>query len=368
MNIICIKDKLKEGVEAIARIAGDHPTLAIIKNVLIETEGDHIRLVGTNLEVGMQYTVPGKVQEKGSITVPANVLHQLLSAISEDRVTLTAKGDMLEIETDTYSAKLQGSSAEEFPLIPKLEHKEHYIEIGGQLLKETLDKVLSASQFSELRPELNSVFLHFSMESLVFAATDSFRLAEKTINESEFESNLEDEFRILIPLKTAHETVRLLKKNTPVKIYKDENQLLITTQDFEFISRLIDGAFPDYQAILPKEFSAEVIVESAELTNALKLAGVFTSSTPEVILKNGEKELEIFSRDEKLGENNSRVPAKIKGDFKEINFNWRYLLDGIRACGSKEIVVAISDENRPARLVSRDDSSFFYIVVPMLKG
>jgi DNA polymerase-3 subunit beta len=188
------------------------------------------------------------------------------------------------------------------------------------------------------------------------------------LNDSEFESTFEDEFRILIPLKTAQEIVRLLKKNVPVKLFKDENQLLVTTQDFEFISRLIDGAFPDYQAIIPKDFGAELTMESAELTNALKLAGVFTSAAPEIILKTEGKGVEIFSRDEKLGENHSRVAAKMKGEFKEVNFNWKYLLDGIRACASKEIVLRLSEENRPALMQARDDGSFFYIVMPILKS
>ncbi len=370
MNLICIREKLKEGVDMVARMTGEHPTLAIVKNILIEADKERIKLTATNLEFGIQYTVPGKVVNPGSITVPAGLLTQVLGNLTEDRVTLEVKDGVLELVTDSYQAKLQGTPADEFPLIPKLNDTEEHLVIEAQVLQEALEKALAATQHSDLRPELNSVFMVFERDKLTFAATDSFRLAEKVLNESEFTSTFETDFRILIPLKTAQETVRLLKRGGKVKVSRDENQILVTTGEAEFISRLVDGNFPDYQAIVPKEFSGEAVISSAELGNALKLASAFSGSVPEVSLKiaAGGKAVEIFSRDEKLGENRSLIPAKIKGDFTEVTFNWKYLLDGVRAADSKEIVLQITDETRPAMVRPKDDGSYFYIVMPILKG
>jgi DNA polymerase-3 subunit beta len=369
MNIIVIRDKLKEGVDIVSRISGEHPTLSILKNVLIEAEKDIIRLTATNLEVGMQYTVPGKVVEQGSITIPATLLNQLLGALTDDRITFSTKDQTLVIATDNYSAKIQGSSAEEFPLIPKLEGEPEYIEMETSVLKDALQKTLAAAQATELRPELSSVFFQFSMDHLTLAATDSFRLAEKTLNESEFTANITNEFRILVPLKTTQDLLRILKNNGTVRITKDENQILFKTQEAEFISRLLAGNFPDYQAIIPKEFKAELTITKAEFTDAVRLASVFGSTVPEITFKPTKdgKGVEVYSRDENLGENSYILPAKIKGEFNEVSFNWKYLSEGLKVIDSKDVIFALSEDNRPALLRAREDSSYLYVLMPILK-
>lgn len=370
MNIICIKEKLKEGVDAASRASGDHPTLSILKNILIEATKDKIKITGTNLEIGVQCQVAGKVVEPGSITVPAGLFSQLINSLNQERITLSSKGDSLEVVTDSYQAKVQGVPAEEFPLIPKLQTPHQSIEISGDVLKEALDKTLSATQFSELRPELNAIYLQFFMDKLVLVATDSFRLAEKTLNDSEFTSDAEKEFKALVPLKTAQELIRLLKTGGMIKISKDEHQILFQTGEAELISRLVDGNFPDYQAIIPKEFQAELTIDREEFINAIKSTSVFGSSVPEIALSPAEKGkgLQIFARDEKLGENKYLLPAKVQGEFKETSFNWKYLLDGLRSLDAKEVILGLNEDNKPAILKTPGESSYFYIVMPILKA
>lgn len=369
MNIIVIRDRLKEAVDAVARVAGDHPTLAILKNILIEAEGDGIRLTATNLEVGMQYMVPGKVVESGSLTVPASLLMQIISSIPHDRLNLASKENTLEVATDNYHASLQTTPAEEFPLIPKVDKAALGVEIPGPVLKEAMDQVLSAAQFSELRPELSSILMKFGTDKLMFVATDSFRLAEKTLLDADFSATAEDDFQILIPLKSA-EVIARLAKDKPVRIVRDGNQVLVETAGAEFISRLIDGTFPDYQAIVPKEYLAEAEVSREELLSAIKLTGVLSGASAEVMLRPaaGGKALEICSRDEKLGENTYVLQAKLKGTFEELSFNARYLSEGVKAAGSKDLVIKFNEPNRPALVAPLKDDSFFYIVMPILKA
>lgn len=371
MKIIVIKDKLKEAVDAVFRVTGDHPTLSVLKHILVEAKDDLITLTGTNLEVAMQYKVPGKVSEEGSITVPAGILAQLLATLNQDRVSFETTGSLLEVAAENYSGKIQGGSAEEFPLIPKIsEEGVAGIEIQGAILRDALEGVLAAAQHSELRPELNAVLIRASLDKLVFVATDSFRLAEKTIPDSDFTSETAEELQILLPLKSAQEILRLTKNDGPVQIRKDKSQLLFRTEGVEFISRLLDASFPDYQAIIPKEFQAECSFSREEFLSAVKLGGVMSGAASEVTIRPGKngKDLEVFGRDEKLGENTSRVPAKVQGEFEEARFNGRYLQDGLKAILSKEATLSVAEENRPAMLRGARDDSFFYIVMPILKG
>jgi DNA polymerase-3 subunit beta len=369
MNIIIIKDKLKEGLDAVTRAVGDHPTLPILKNIFIQAKDGIINLTSTNLEIGLRHGVSGKISKDGEITVPANILSQIISNLSDERVELSMDGSILNISTDSYKAGIQGSPADEFPALPEMENLDQYIEMESVALKSALSSVLSAAQFSELRPELSSVFFQFLGDRLVLAATDSFRLAEKTIGDNQFKSTIEGEFNVLLPLRTGQELVRTLKDKGMVKIYRDPNQILFKTEEMEFISRLLEGTFPDYRAIIPKEYQAEVFVDRDELLGAIKLAGVMSGASSEAALRPAKDgSLEVFSRDERLGENSCLVAAKIQGTLKEASFNWKYLQEGAKTMPAKEMVLGLNDDNKPAIIRSRQDPSYFYILMPILKG
>ena len=353
----------------VIRASGDHPTLPILKNILIEAKDEQITLTATNLEIGMRYNLSGKITKEGSITVPAALLGQIVANLVDERVELSAEGSVLNITTESYQASLQGSPAAEFPILPAIENTEEYIEIEALLFKNSLEATLSAAQFSELRPELSSVYFQFFGDKVVLVATDSFRLAEKTLTDNQFTATVVGEFKVLLPLRTAQELARILKEKGAIKIYRDQNQILFKTERIELISRLLEGTFPDYRAVIPKEYQAEVFVDRDDFLNAVKLAGVMSGVASETALRPGTGDtLEIFSRDEKLGENSYQLAAKMKGSFKEASFNWKYLLEGAKAMPSKEFVLGLNDDNKPAILKSRQDTSYFYILMPILKG
>lgn len=329
-----------------------------------------INLTATNLEIGVRYNLAGKITKEGSITVPAALFSQIITNLSDERVELSSEdGGLLNISTESYKASLQGSPAADFPLLPAIENTEEYIEVESGALKSALDSALSAAQFSELRPELSSVYFQFLEDRIVLVATDSFRLAEKTLADNQFKSTVTGEFKVLLPLRTAQELARTLKEKGSVKIYRDPNQMLFKTERAELISRLLEGTFPDYRAVIPKDYQAEVVVDRDEFLNAVKLSGVMSGNALEVTLRPGTGDaLEIFSRDEKLGENSYQLPAKMKGSFKEASFNWKYLLEGAKAMPAKEFTLGLNDDNKPAVLKPRQDTSYFYILMPILKG
>jgi DNA polymerase III subunit beta len=369
MKLIVIKGNLKEGLGIVERASGDTSTLPVLKNVLIEAVENKIHLTATNLEIAISYVVPGKILEAGRITAPLRVFADLINNLQSERLNIEVKERALELKTDNYQAMLQGVAADEFPLVPQIKDMAEWIEMEGEVLKSALAQIVSSAQSSELRPELNTVLFDFSLDQLKLVATDSFRLAEKTIPANQFKSNREAGFRILVPARTALEVSRIVKDDEKVRIYHDENQILFQTEQLSCISRLVSGNFPDYTAITPKSFETEVVLDRQELMNALKVAGVFTSKVSEIKVKIGEgkKNIEVFSNDQ-MGENNYLIPAKISGKSKEISFNWRYILDGLRAMDTEDVYWGINEENRPALLKSPNDGSFFYIVMPILKA
>jgi len=368
MKFIVIKSNLKNGLSVVERASVENLNLPILKNVLIETSDGKIKLTTTNLEIAINYFVAGKVIEPGKTTAPINTLVDIINNIQSDRLNLESKKNNLEIKTDNYEANIQGLPSEDFPITPKIKNTLEFIDIKTDILSDSLIKVLVAGEFSDLRPELNSILLDFSLDTIKLVATDSFRLAEKTLSTELFESNYKNKFKLLIPLKTAVELVKILKNEGSIRIYKDENQILFQSPNFSVLSRLAEGNFPEYQGIVPRKFKSEITFERQEFVNALKLASIFGYKNNEVKIKvhEGKKTIEVFSADQVVGENKYLLPAKINGKTESMVFNWRYLADVLRVLKSDEIFFGINDENEPALLQPVGDNSYFYMLKPIV--
>jgi len=370
MKFIVIKSNLKDGLSIVEKASGENLNLPILKNILIETINNRIKLTATNLEIAISYFTTGKVIENGRFTVPVGIFTNLINNIQSDRLNIEKKGGRLEVKTDNYEATIQGLPADDFPLTPKIKDADQFVEIKTEILKEALEQVLVATQFSDLRPELNSVLFDFSIETLKLVATDSFRLAERIINSSQFNTNHKQGFKILIPLKTTHELSRVLRDGEVMKIYHDDNQILFKTEQSEFLSRLVDGSFPEYSAIIPKKFSVETILNRQEFINALRLTSVFGSKSGEVKIRShdNKKVVEIISRDQSIGENNYILSAKIQGKLKETVFNWRYIADALKALKTEDVFFGINEETEPAAIKPSPEGLYIYILKPIVSA
>lgn len=370
MKLIILKNNLIVGLNSVERAIGDNVNLPILKSFLVQTEGNKIVLTSTNLELVVKYTVSGKIMETGSLTIPFAVFNNIIKNLNSDRVTLENKEEKLAVSSDNYEAIIQGQGTQEFPIIPSIQNTKESITLKISDFKELLSSVVVATQHSDIRPEISGVCLQGAYDTLVFVATDSFRLAEKKVSPNQFKSSLNQELSAIIPLKTAVELLRVLNPeddNDSVEILVDPSQILFRTNTQEITSRLIDGRFPEYQPIIPKETQNEVVVNRAELTQAVKLTSAFSGRLGGVILKSGDtkKFLEIYAADDSLGENRYRLPIKLKGNGFAVSFNWRYLLDGLRIYKSEEVVLGVGAADRPATVKSINDPSLIYVLMPI---
>jgi DNA polymerase-3 subunit beta len=351
----------------VERAAGDNLNLPILKNILIKAENNRVSFSSTNLELAITHSLSGKIIENGHLTIPLHVFATIVNNLATERITLERKGFNLFVKTDNYEATIQGLNPEDFPLIPKISNTSNFIKINAGVFKEALNQTLTAAQFSDLRPEINGVLLKYGINSIKLAATDSFRLAERTILSDKFKSSFETGFEAIIPLKTAQEVARIMKSDEELSILPDENQILFQCGDQEVISRLIDGKFPDYEPIIPKTTATEIVVNRGEFLNGLKLAGVFAGRINDVRMKVGEnnKFLEMHSADSALGENRYLVPIKINGPALSVAFNLRYLLDGLKPYNTEEVTFGLNGSDKPVVIKNAEDKTFFYILMPV---
>jgi DNA polymerase-3 subunit beta len=368
MKLIILKNNLKEGLNSVEKGINENTNLPILKNILLKTVGNKIQLSATNLELGITKLISGKITEEGGLTVPFQTFYGLVNNINSDRISLETNNNAIFIKTDNYEAKIQCLNEDDYPIIPKIENKDYYLEFNTDIFKQALGQVINSAQISEIRPEISGILFDFQLTILKLVATDSFRLAEKNILNNQYKTNFEKGFKVIIPLKTAQEILRVFSNDQILKIYLDENQILFKNNDIELISRLIDGNYPDYEQIIPKEFESELVLEKEHFVNALKLVSNFSGKINDVKLKfqDNQRVLEVYSSNQYLGENSYLIPSKLTGGvFSDISFNWRYLLDGLKAVGVNNIVLGLNSNQRPAIIKSATDNSFFYILMPI---
>ncbi len=367
MKLIILKTNLVEALGTVERAIGGNVNLPILKNVLIETDGNRILMRATDLELAVQHVVAGKIIEPGGVTVPFAVLHSIVKNLAAERIALEHHDHKLAVTTENYEAQVQGQEVKEFPIIPPVHNQEQFIKIAVKGLRDGIESVIAAAQYSSIRPEISGVYLECNGGGVTLVATDSFRLAEYVVGEGHVHSTF-NQVSVIIPLKTAEELLRILmRRSGDVTIFIDSNQIFFTTESDHITSRLIDGTFPEYKAIIPKVTETEVTVDRQELVGAVKLISAFSGRANDVTLSVGDskKILELRSSDAAIGENRYRIPAKLHGEAFSISFNWRYLLDGLKAYHGSEVTIGVTVPNRPVVVKAAGEASLTYVLMPI---
>lgn len=371
MKIEILKENLKNGLNIIERIIGKNLSLPILDNVLISAEDNYLNLSSTDLETAIKLWILTKITKKGKAVVPAKFVSSFVSLLPNDKIILTEEKQKIFIECKNIKTQIQGQNPEEFPIIPKFDNLE-FILTDNKKVCQGLSQIVDIASVSQTRPEISGIYFSFSKNNLKIVATDSFRLAEKTIN---LENSVAKDFSFIIPQKPAKEIMNILQeKEGNIKIYFSPNQIMfempmkeVDHPQVQITSRLIEGEYPNYQDIIPKKFKTKVVLKRDEFLNQIKTASLFSGKINEVkiTIKPEEKEVEIFSQSQDIGENRSNILAKIEGDSMEISFNHKFLIDGLNNIKSSEVIFEFSEKEGPCVLKPVGDTSYLYVVMPI---
>ncbi len=360
MRISILLDKFKKGLNAVDRIVASKNTLPILNNVLIKTEENRVILSATDLEIGINYYLGGKIEEEGNITVPGKVLSNFVNSLNEEKIVLETTNGVLFAKTDKSEANLNGMSAEEFPIIPKVVGRE-VLEIDGNILKTAISQVVFSVSYDESRPVLTGVYFIIGGGTLKLVATDSYRLAEKTIN-----LPTADKAEFIVPVKAVHELYRILSGAEKVKIVVSENQVMFLLPDMDLTSRIIEGEYPNYEQIIPKTFKTKTKVATAELANTIKTASFFARENANNVKINFHKEyLLVEATSAQLGNFKSQIPCEATGEENEVSFNAKYLLDALSGVDSPKVNLEMIGKINPGVIRPDNGSGIIYIIMPL---
>ncbi len=367
MKFISLQESLKKALSIVGNISVKNINLPILNNILIKThKNNEVEFISTNLEIAINYKSRAKVEKEGEFTIDSKIIHDYINLLPGEKVLLKRNENELLVESDNYKTKIKGESAKEFPLIPVIK-KEKYCLLDLISFKKSLTKVVFAASVGDNRPELSGVLFNFSDDNLILTATDSYRLAEQKILIKK--NNLNNK-KIIVPVKTIQELLRVLNNlydnENEIKICLSENQILFEFQSINIISRLINGNYPDYEQIIPKNHKTEVIIDKGELIRAVKAAALFTKTgINDLILLFKNNLVSVSSSSGQSGETNINLKAEIKGDDNEIIINYRYLLDGLNNLEGEDIIINLIDPQTPCLLRSKKEENYLYIIMPI---
>ncbi len=371
MKTEVLKENLKNGLNIVERIVGKNLSLPILDNVLISAEDNFLSLSSTDLETAIKLWILTKIIKKGKVAVPAKLLSSFVSLLPNEKLILEEKKQGLYIECKNFKNQVQGFNPEEFPLIPEFKDSE-YLEVDNKKLCQGLSQIVDVASPSQSRPEISGIYFVFSKNTIKIVATDSFRLAEKTVI---LDASVKKDISFILPQKPAREIINILtEKEGKTKICFSSNQVMfelpmkeINHPQAQIISRLIEGEYPNYEEIIPKKFKTHVVLKRDEFLSQIKAASLFSGKINEIkITANSQnKEIEVFAQDPDIGQNQSTVPAKIEGESIAVSFNHKFLIDGLSNIKSSEIIFDLSKEEGPCILKPVGDASYIYVVMPI---
>ncbi len=365
MKFSCTQENLKHGLLVVGRVASKNTNLPILQNVLVKAEDNRVVLATTNLEIGVQVTVRGKVEEVGSFTLPAQLFSNYISLLSSERVDCVLTDNEFRVTANGQATVLKGEGAADFPILPAIEDAQSYT-LAKADLELALQQTVVAAAVDESRPEIAGVCFKFTNQQLTLAATDSYRLAERTC--AVLEGGVDQ--KIILPQRSAHELLRLLQTETvtDVTILVTETQFACRFADVEFVSRLIEGKFPDYEHIIPKSGQTQAWLNKDEFTKAVKGAALFSKTGVNDInlaFNPTEQTVQIKAMNAQLGQNVTTLAARGEGEPVAITFNYRFLLDGLQNMAGPEVKFWANTNLSPALFQATADEQYTYIIMPI---
>lgn len=375
MKFTCLQDNLAKGLGIVSRAVSARSTLPVLGNILLATDQAQVRLSATNLELAVTCWIGAKIEDEGSVTLPAKTLVDLVNTLPGEPVSLalTARTQTVNINCGRIKASIKGIDAQEFPTIPPAD-LDKSIQLNVEDLRSMITSVIFAAATDETRPILTGVLARLEGNRFVLAASDGFRVAERTAYLS---SPVSEPVTAVIPARALAELARIIDPEQPVymQLPPGRGQVIFHNGTVELVAQLIEGAFPVYQGIIPKAYRTRTVVGTDEFRKACRSSDIIAreaAHTTRLKIKPGEEltpgHVTISATAAEMGDNVADLDATIEGDAVEIAFNVKYLVDVLGVIDTPNVALETAGATSPGVIkpVGRDD--YIYIVMPMHLG
>lgn len=361
MKLQVTQENLNKALSNVARVANSRSTLPILSNLLLTTVNNRLSIAATNLDIAITQYIGAKVASEGTTTIPARLMQEFVSSLPSGTINLELEDNKMHVSTDQYNSVINGVPADDFPVMPTIEKGVTWT-VAADVLKKALQQVVLAASSDESRPLLTGVFFHTADGTLFVAATDSYRLAEKSLGESK------EEVSLLVPATAMQDLLRIIGDSTDeVVVTHDDQQVLFKVGDVELVARLIEGNYPDYKKLIPASFATTAQLKRSEMTNIAKVSSLFArESAGSITIKVDESDqsVSIHSIASQLGENTASAHATVTGGG-EITLNSRYLIEALGALGGENVDFCFNGKLEAVVLRDSENDTYTHIIMPL---
>jgi DNA polymerase-3 subunit beta len=374
MKLVCSQAELNAALQLVSRAVASRPTHPVLANVLLTADAGtgRLSLTGFDLNLGIQTSLAASVDSSGAVTLPARLLGEIVSRLSnESPVTLASDeaGEQVELTSLSGSYQMRGMPADEFPELPLVENGTA-LRLDSAALVRALRATLFASSGDEAKQLLTGVHLRFEGRHLEAASTDGHRLAVLAVPDALQED--QDELAVTLPARSLREVERLVagwKGDDPVTLFYDRGQVVVLAADQMVTSRTLEGTYPNYRQLIPESFSRVLELDRRGFIAALERVAVLADQHNNVVRIASDPSsglVQISADVQDVGSGSESLPAELSGEAVQIAFNVRYVLDGLKAIEGDRIRLRCNAPTTPAVLSAADDeSSFTYLVMPV---
>jgi DNA polymerase-3 subunit beta len=376
MKIICKRQDLSKGLATVGHAVSTRTTLPVLANLLLTAEGDRVQLSATNLEIAITCQVPARIEAEGKTTIPAKLLTDFVNALESGDVELgSLPGDVpgLRVRSGSSEANIRGMDPAEFPAIAVAPGDDAPIAIDAAELRSMINQTTFAAAQDDARPIFTGVLARIRDEQMTFAAADTYRLAVRTTALPGAASRGD----LLIPAKALNELAKVLPAEGTVESFTDgaRNQIVFRAAGVELSARLIEGQFPNFEAIVPRSHQTRAIMPTERLRTAAKVASLFArndamGNTVRVVVTPGQENLTpgvvtLQATNDELGDATDTVDATVDGPSVTILFNIKYLNDVLSVVGTPEIALELNTAQTPGVVKPLGDDSYVYVIMPL---
>lgn len=364
MKIVSDKERLLNALQVVQRAVSAKNPLPILSGIKIEAEKNKVCFTATDLEIGIRYSLEAEVIEPGAAVIPARYITEFVRRLPDVPVFFDsdqATGSVT-VKYGQSEASINGFTVEEFPEFD-LPESEVKFTIPVEILKDAVRQVIFAVASDENRPVFTGVLMEIRENQMQLVATDTHRLAWRSVS---LENCDNVDIKIIVPGKTLNELARVLSgQEKRVKITVTESQILFETDETSMISRLIDGNFPNYRQVIPKEHVSRMVVKTKELAEATERASLLTKESLSVVRLSLNDKILVISVNTEAGRIREELPVFQEGSPIQVAFNARYLGDVLKVIGSDEINIEFTGPLSPGILKPTEDKNFMSLLLPV---
>jgi len=375
MKLSVLQENLAKGLSIVGKAVESRPTMPVLANVLLETQGSRLKLAAVNVSLGMGITcwIGATVDREGSITLPAKTFADLVNNLSQERVDLN-----LDTATNTVALRcggtksnIRGIDADEFPPVPEADGGD--LAVTGRVLKEMIQQTVFAAATEDNRPILTGVYTRLENDVMTMAAADGYRLSVRT---TQLDQSFGKPVEMVIPARALAEVARAISdddEQVVITLPNERDIVLFQMANVVVSSQLLEGKFPDFAAIIPRNYSTSTTVYTSDLLRACQRAEIFARDSansgrlwvkpPKAAGDVGE--VMVAGKSAERGDNEGLVDAAIEGEPLDIAFNIKYLIDVLRVIPDERVVLQNNGAASPGVIRPWERDDFVHVIMPM---